>query len=241
MSRLAELHQQITELQVDIDLADERRRKAALAVASSPSDRDARAAARAADQHHADLRADMAVLLNARATSAAEDASDAARERRQHGRACGHASVAATHDRASKTAPKVDKAIARLAETIAELVADSGQARENLIECLKVCHAGEPTRERSSNAHLVLGSEIDPRSHLIPAIGRALGQALKGLELPNIMLDDWLQTRATPCGSDAVAEAAKLAAQRFETKLLWHMGSHIPDDTAAATDADELV
>ncbi|KAI3598727.1 hypothetical protein D8I24_5673 [Cupriavidus necator H850] len=236
MSRTTIIKEQLVDLTRSIQQAEARR---SAAIAQMDSDPEASKTLVEVNAYLASVKLEHEGLELALADAQAYDRSDAAREWWKRGRAAGHASVAATHERAIKSAPKVDKAIAKLGEAIRDLIADTERGRKDMLTCLKVCHSGDKTIDRYSNSLHHLGSEVDLRGYIIPALGRALGQSLKGLDLPRLMLDDWLQTRATPCGSDAVEEAAKLAARRYEQKIIGHMGPKIPDEPSAS-DASDL-
>lgn len=122
------LHEQIRELETELEFADGAHRAAVNDLAAAPSDMDARARAREAATQGADLRGELAVMRQALATAEEEERSEEAQERKRE-------AVAALR-RAEALVPKCTKASGAVDEAIVQL-AKAIQMRVEAIEELK--------------------------------------------------------------------------------------------------------
>lgn len=193
-------------------------------IASNPGNQELRNKLREKLAYARDMREEKEVLEIALAEAAKEDKSDTARQRRQRARDLVKVSVAATNARV-KQAAAVDKALVQLASAMRDLIGSNENAVSAAMNYLAIAHSGD--RIRHGDHALVFRGEARGESYIVPAIGRALGHALHGLEIPtNIMLRDWL-CLGEGAAPNVVEKAAVKCAERYAPRIAHHLAHHI--------------
>lgn len=224
------IQQQLDEVIESLNDAEARRGAATARLVNSPSDAEARNVVRDASAYIRDKRDEKEALEFALETAKVEDNSESAKQKRQATRNMAIAAVTASRARIKKSAA-VDKAIAQLRAALCDLVATNTETKNAIDNYLPRAHLGN--RFAHSDWHAVLKDNATGFGYIVPALGRALGCAMDGLELPNIPLRDWLHVNEGPCCSNIIEEAATLCATRFTAQMDFHVDKFVGREDSA--------
>ena len=227
------IQQQLDDVIASINDAEARRGAATTRLVNNPSDAEARNVVREASAYIRDMRDEKEALEFALAAAKVEDNSEATKQKRQDTRNMAVAAVTASKARIKKAAA-VDKAVAQLRAALCDLVATNAETTSALSKYLPRAHAGNHLAH--GDWREVLRDNARGFSYIVPALGRALGYAMDGLEMPNIPLRDWLHVNEGPCGPHTIEEAATLCSDRFVAQMDFHVGKFVghEDDSHAA-------
>ncbi|HJV76581.1 MAG TPA: hypothetical protein VJ654_20375 [Noviherbaspirillum sp.] len=222
--RSSAIQEQLDDLNLSLNQAEARRSAAAAELVNKPGDMQVRNRLREATTNIRELRDDKDALEFALAEAKRTECSDDARQKRERVRQLVKDSIGASQARVTAAAA-VDKAIAQLGVAMGNLVQLCDKSVSTAMDYLSVAHRGDSIRH--GDHAMVFRSEARGDSYMTPAIGKALGQALKGLELPNVMLRDWLHVNGSPCSPNAVQEAAEKCVERYAPRIVHHLDTHI--------------
>ena len=227
------IQQQLDEVVACINDAESRRGAATTRLVNNPSDAEARNVVREASAYIRDMRDEKEALEFALTAAKAEDNSDAGRQKRQAARDSAAALVATSKARAKKAAA-VDKAVIQLRAALRDLVEANTEAATILSNYL--CRAHGLNYRVSGDWRVVLLNHVTGFDYIVPALGRALGHAMEGMEVPNIPLRDWLHLNGEPCGPHIIEAAATLCSERLAAQMDFHVGQYVghEEDSHAA-------
>lgn len=218
------IQQQLDDVIASINDAEARRGAATTRLVNNPSDTEARNVVREANAYIRDMRDEKEALEFALAAAKVEDNSEATKQKRQDTRNMAVAAVTASKARIKKAAA-VDRAVAQLRAALCDLVATNAEITNAVSRYLPRAHRGN--RVAHADWHYVLRDNANGFGYIVPALGRALGYAMDGLEIPNIPLRDWLHVNEGPCGPHIIEEAAALCSDRFVAQMDFHVDKFI--------------
>jgi len=219
------IQQQLDDVIASINSAEARRGAATTRLVNNPADTEARNVVREASAYIRDMRDEKEALEFAMTAAKAEDNSESAKQKRQAARDSAAALVATSKARAKKAAA-VDKAVIQLRTALCDLVAANADATSILSDYLQRAHRGD--HRKHADWRLVLRDHVNGAGYIAPALGRALGYAMDGLELPNnVLLRDWLHVNEGPCNPHIIEEAATLCAERLTGHMDFHVGQYV--------------
>ena len=227
------IQQQLDDVIASINSAESRRGAATTRLVNNPSDMEARNVVREASAYIRDMRDEKEALEFALAAAKVEDNSESAKNKRQAARDAAAALVATSKARAKKAAA-VDKAIVQLRAALCDLIAANTDATAILSDYLSRAHRCD--HRTNADWRLVLRDHVTGFDYIVPALGRALGHAMEGMEVPNIPLRDWLHLNGEPCGPHIIEGAATLCSERLEAQMDFHVGQYVghEEDSHAA-------
>lgn len=218
------IQQQLDDVVASINDAEARRGAATTRLVSNPGDAESRNVVREASAYIRDMRDEKDALEFALAAAKEEDNNESTKMKRQVTRDMASAAATASKARVKKAAA-VDKAVAQLRAALRDLVATNSETTNALHGYLPRAHRGD--RFAHGDWLAVLRDNATGSGYIVPALGRALGYAMEGLELPNIPLRDWLHANGGPCNPHIIEEAAVLCSDRFATQMDHHVGRYV--------------
>ena len=218
------IQQQLDDVIASINSAEARRGAATTRLVNNPSDMEARNVVREANAYIRDMRDEKEALEFALEAAKVEDNSESAKRKRQGARDAAAALVATSKARAKKAAA-VDKAVVQLRAALCDLIAANTDATSILSDYLARAHRAD--HRTHADWRLVLRDHVNGAGYIAPALGRALGYAMEGMELPNVPLRDWLQCNSGPCNPHIIEDAATLCAERLTGQMDFHVGKFI--------------